>query len=593
VYRTLLRPTEQSQWQDFGQLAESSGGEFTDWMGLQVEGGLMLAMNPRLVLDVPKPSLSRKRIFEKVFDQTGGIPPRKKPRRESSRAQDDSAERAKDEKLMLLGDVRAGKDFQPRFSTLVVRDEFRKRKAEEEKAGGKAPVVQPSMLHVEQPIDKRLPPVTIDSIQAQTKQFQRQGPINPAQLTQHIQPQPTAVQLPPARARVPLPAARQEVPHSQRLPPQQQRPSTATTSNAPTPLSSSPQVSMQRLPATPRNMPSTPRQQPSTPQKHPTPQGVMTPVSSHPSPMMKSTSQTEEPVPQRQFVRGVVPPQQGISPNQTRGLPLPLPQFLECLKSLGFPISYEQFAGLDPRSQTQLVTRVESVLLQRTTQQQQQIPNAAGPGNYQTTQNYLQQGQRPLQPGLEQQQRMLAQKQQQFFAGPDAEMLRMQLAQQRGNMPPAELQNMFQQQLHVRQQQQQAAVQRQLVLQQQNATMKLPNGQIATQQGQQYRQRVIQQQQRLHPPQQLVPNSAPFTAQFMASLTPDQKDRFQAMDGLKQSHTFQAWLSKQQQHLQQQQQLQQQQGVQYNPFVAQNLARMQGQGQQGTQMMRQGTNGGG
>jgi hypothetical protein len=42
VYRTLLRPTEQSLWQDFGQLAETSGGEFTDWMGLQVEGGLMV-----------------------------------------------------------------------------------------------------------------------------------------------------------------------------------------------------------------------------------------------------------------------------------------------------------------------------------------------------------------------------------------------------------------------------------------------------------------------------------------------------------------------------------------------------------------------
>lgn len=42
VYKTLLRPTEQSLWQDFGQLAETSGGEFTDWMGIQVEGGLMV-----------------------------------------------------------------------------------------------------------------------------------------------------------------------------------------------------------------------------------------------------------------------------------------------------------------------------------------------------------------------------------------------------------------------------------------------------------------------------------------------------------------------------------------------------------------------
>lgn len=44
VYKTLLRPTEQSLWQDFGQLADTSGGEFTDWMGLQVEGGLMVSL---------------------------------------------------------------------------------------------------------------------------------------------------------------------------------------------------------------------------------------------------------------------------------------------------------------------------------------------------------------------------------------------------------------------------------------------------------------------------------------------------------------------------------------------------------------------
>jgi len=43
IYKTLLRPTEQSLWQDFGQLADTSGGEFTDWMGLQVEGGLMVS----------------------------------------------------------------------------------------------------------------------------------------------------------------------------------------------------------------------------------------------------------------------------------------------------------------------------------------------------------------------------------------------------------------------------------------------------------------------------------------------------------------------------------------------------------------------
>src|SRR5579871_1018544 len=72
-------------------------------------------MHPRLVLDLPRPGMSRKRIFERVFDQSNSIPPRKKARRESSKAVDDSAERAAEEKLMLLGDTKHDKDFQPRF----------------------------------------------------------------------------------------------------------------------------------------------------------------------------------------------------------------------------------------------------------------------------------------------------------------------------------------------------------------------------------------------------------------------------------------------------------------------------------------------
>jgi hypothetical protein len=59
--------------------------------------------------------MSRKRIFDRVFDKSNVIPPRKKVKRESSRALDDSAERAAEEKLMLLGATRHDKDFQPRY----------------------------------------------------------------------------------------------------------------------------------------------------------------------------------------------------------------------------------------------------------------------------------------------------------------------------------------------------------------------------------------------------------------------------------------------------------------------------------------------
>lgn len=41
IYKTLLRPTEQSMWQDFGQMAETHS-DFTDFAALHVESGLMV-----------------------------------------------------------------------------------------------------------------------------------------------------------------------------------------------------------------------------------------------------------------------------------------------------------------------------------------------------------------------------------------------------------------------------------------------------------------------------------------------------------------------------------------------------------------------
>src|SRR2546423_1270992 len=76
-------------------------------------------MHPRLVLDTPRPGKTRKQIFERVCDQTCALPPRKKIKRESSKAADDSAERAADEKFMLLGDLKHDRDFQPRYACLT------------------------------------------------------------------------------------------------------------------------------------------------------------------------------------------------------------------------------------------------------------------------------------------------------------------------------------------------------------------------------------------------------------------------------------------------------------------------------------------
>jgi len=85
-------------------------------------------MHPRLILDCVRPGMSRKRIFDRVFDKSNLIPPRKKVKRESSKALDDSAERAAEERLMLLGATRHDKDFQPRYfltlQGLIVGSQF-------------------------------------------------------------------------------------------------------------------------------------------------------------------------------------------------------------------------------------------------------------------------------------------------------------------------------------------------------------------------------------------------------------------------------------------------------------------------------------
>src|SRR5271163_4260601 len=131
-------------------------------------------MQPRLVLDLPNARLSRKRIFEAVFNPIGQIPPRKKAKRESSKAADDSAERAAEEKLMLLGDGKQyDKDFQPRFQILGLKEEWKKRKAEEEKnkeTNGNQPNSFVDMLSINEGARAKPAQIaTVDTIQAQTQ----------------------------------------------------------------------------------------------------------------------------------------------------------------------------------------------------------------------------------------------------------------------------------------------------------------------------------------------------------------------------------------------------------------------------------------
>ena len=681
-------------------------------------------MHPRLVLDKPRPGESRKRIFERVFDSSGNIPPRKKAKRESSKAADDSAERAAEEKMMLLGAPKQDKDFQPRYVTvlflltvrfqiLVHREEWKKKKAEEEKskaASGNQNREFANILNFNEvsEMQRVKPKATIDSlqaqhgqqaqaqqtqIQAQAHQIQAQlaahgrlapttnglsqGP-NPAQFAQQAAQQSALAaaaqaqqtQIPPGgqrRLALPRVASQDQL---NALAARQQgnvisrpiQPTGPAPSNVPPPISSSPQVPISRLPATPRNVPGTPRP-PGTPQpptQKPTPQPngqAMTPASSQPSPMLKSASQSDEGQMQQQ-INGVRPftragppqPMNGVPPQvrpQGQHPPLPIPQFMELLKTMGVSISYEQFLNLSPQYQAQLTAKVQEYV-QRTLQGQGSA--GANPqtvqGAYQQAQNFLQQAQRnvQMQPGqamTPEQQRILAQTKQQFLGGGDPEILRQQLAQQ-GRMPPNDVQQMFQQQLLARSQnpqQQQTPQQQQAQLHQQNLAqarqialahhqqqqqqqqppqqqaLKLPNGQPMTpQQVQMFRARQLHAQAQARNAQSI---NLPMT-QFMTAMSPEQRAQFQSLDPQTQANLFQNFIAKQavlqqqQQQLQQQQQQQQQQGngpqLQYNPMAAQNMGGagrmpaqmvgMVGQGQptpngvNGPAMMRQSTSGG-
>ena len=629
-------------------------------------------MQPRLVLDLPGPTLSRKRIFETVFNPGGQIPPRKKAKRESSKAADDSAERAAEEKLMLLGDGKQyDKDFQPRFQILGLKEDWKKRKAEEEKnkdSNGNQPTSFVDMLSINEGARAKPAQVaTVDTIQAQTQaQTQAQLQTQQAQTVQSKLPQtglgispqtqtqiPHPVQQPPTQGISPTPNPPPQPPQ-RRVPlprqpsqdrvatprptsqagniPRQLQPTASAAANAPTPHSGSPQVPVQRLPQTPRNVPGTPRP-PGTPQpppaKHPTPQATtqaMTPASTQPSPMLKSTSQGDDP--QLQQMNGIRQQlaqrvqQQGAATAQQRPT-VTAQQFFEILKMHNININYDQFVSLPAHEQQQLTGTVQAYMQKIVAQQQQQQGNA--PGNQQTVQEAYQQAQmsqqmlqaqqrnamqqlpQQLQGMTPDQKRIFAQNKQQFL-GIDGDILRHQLAQGRPPQQPDNVQAMFHQHLLARQQNpQQAGLQpqqpqqsqqpqqpqqqpqpqtptqqhlqqalaqaRQLALQQavnggQLNAIKLSNGQTMTpEQINQYRARQValhqQQQQRQ---QQLAHTS---TAEFMNSLDPQQRTNFQGLDGNTQQNLYRSWVSAQVNR--------QQQGVagvpqlQYNPMAAQNM----------------------
>ena len=454
----------------------------------------------------------------------------------------------------------------------------------------------------------------------------------PQQLTMQ-QPQPPTPQLPQgvAARRVALPrVGSQEQLVAQRV---QQNPTTisrqlqptgAAPSNAPTPISSSPQVPIQRLPATPRNLPGTPRP-PGTPQpqpaQKPTPQPngqVMTPASSQASPMLKSASQSDEQASQPPQVNGPRTPfavmgqpqmVNGMVHQQPQRPQLPLPVVLQILhKITGRLLTPEQWDSLDQNQQAHASAKVHEELRRMQSQNaaaannpqmrhlatptgvqapvyppQQQAQNffqvqhpAAAPG---APRNGLQM---PIQPMTPEQQRLLAQAKQQFLnATGDATQIP---GQPPGTINADQVRAAYQQTLLARNaaaanqavpQQppnQQAALQaRQLAAMQQTQAqaqglqLKLAAGQPMTpQQAAVFRNRTILQQQAARNAQQ--PQNIHL---FMASLSLPDRAQFQNMDPQRQAAIFNGWVQRQAimqaQQAQQVQQAQQQQGGQGNP----------------------------
>jgi len=506
---------------------------------------------------------------------------------------------------------------------------------------------------------KPKPVATMESIQAQHSQSQappqpppmaqprlpqvangiipRPAPTQIAQQLPMQQTQLAATQVPQGaaarRAALPRPGSHEQL-VAQRV---QQTPTTisrqlqptgATPSNAPTPISSSPQVPIQRLPATPRNVPGTPHP-PGTPQpqpaQKPTPQAngqVMTPASSQASPMLKSASQSDEQAPQPPHVNSARPPfpiigqshmVNGMVPQQPQRTQLTLPFVLQILhKITGHLLTPEQWASLDQNQQAHAFAKVQEELRRMQSQnataannpQMRHLATPTGVPNpgyspQQAAQNFLQAQhaaaaaaaaaaagrnglQMPIQPMTPEQQRLLAQAKQQFLSGTaDASQIP---GQAPGGMNADQVRTAYQQTLLARntaaanqggpQQSpnQQAALQaRQLAAMQaqaqaQGLQLKLPAGQPMTaQQAALFRNRTILQQQAARNAQQ--PQNI---HHFMNSLSPAERAQFQNMDPQRQAGIFNSWIHNkaamlQAQQAQQGQQAQQQQGGQGNP----------------------------
>jgi len=515
------------------------------------------------------------------------------------------------------------------------------------------------VLHTTEAMDalqrvKPKPVATMESIQAQHGQSQAPQQPPPVaqprlpQVANGIIPRPAPTQIPQqlsmqqtqfaatqvlqgAAARRPaLPRAgsheqlvAQRVQQTPTTIPRQLQPTGVAPSNAPTPISSSPQVPIQRLPATPRNIPGTPHP-PGTPQpqpaQKPTPQPntqVMTPASSQASPMLKSASQSDEQAPQLTQVNSARPPfpiisqtqmVNGMVSQQPQRAQLPLPFVLQILHKLtGHHLTPEQWASLEPNQQTHAIGKVQEELRRMQTQNATAannpqmrhlatptgVQNPAYPPQQQAAQNFLQAQQAaaaaaaaagrsglqmPIQPMTPEQQRLLAQAKQQFLSATgDASQIP---GQPPGPMNADQVRTAYQQTLLARNtgaanqggpqqppnqqaalQARQLAAMQQAQVQAQGLQLKLPAGQHMTaQQAALFRNRTIQQQAARNAQQ---PQNI---HHFMASLSPADRAQFQNMDAQRQAGIFHNWMHNKAAMIQAQQaqQAQQQQGGQGN-----------------------------
>ncbi|KTW32064.1 uncharacterized protein T551_00746 [Pneumocystis jirovecii RU7] len=124
VYRTVLKPSSETLWEEICIFSESVGGKFSNDMAIKFESQILIATTPILYLLPAANPMVMSRIFSELYEPM--VPIVKK--RKQSPDKTNEAKKA-EEQLMLIMDERQGKNFQPSFSRLAFVEKLRHKRS--------------------------------------------------------------------------------------------------------------------------------------------------------------------------------------------------------------------------------------------------------------------------------------------------------------------------------------------------------------------------------------------------------------------------------------------------------------------------------